>query len=59
MKWDEVINTAIGFRHWSHQHPELTWQEANTAARIRQLLDEWQIPWRVCAEHGTVATLAP
>ena len=58
MKWDEVINTAIGFRHWSHQHPELTWEEANTADRIRQLLDEWQIPWRTCAEHGTVATLA-
>lgn len=58
MQWNEVIQSAIEFRHWSHQHPELTWEEANTATRIRQVLDEWQIPWRTCAEHGTVATLA-
>lgn len=58
MKWDEVINAAIEFRHWSHQHPELTWEEASTAKRIRTLLSEWNIPWRACAEYGTVATLA-
>jgi len=59
MDWNEVIKSAIGFRHWSHQHPELTWEESNTATRIRQVLSEWDISWRVCAEHGTVATLAP
>ena len=58
MNWDEVIKSAIGFRHWSHRHPELTWEEADTAARIRQILGEWNIPWRACAEHGIVATLA-
>lgn len=58
MKWDEVINAAIEFRHWSHQHPELTWEEADTAKRIRQVLDEWHIHWRPCAEYGTAATLA-
>lgn len=45
-------------RHWFHQYPELTWQEANTAKRIRQCLKEWQIDWRACANHGTLATLA-
>ena len=59
MDWNEVTRSAIEFRHWSHRHPELTWEESNTAARIRQLLSEWEIPWRTCAEHGTVATLAP
>ena len=58
MNWNEAIKSAIGFRHWSHQHPELTWEESGTATRIRQVLSEWHIPWRACAEHGTVATLA-
>ena len=58
MNWNEAIKSAIGFRHWSHQYPELTWEESSTATRIRQLLSEWQIPWRACAEYGTVATLA-
>lgn len=59
MKWNEIIKLAIEFRHWSHRHPELTWEEANTAEHIRKLLDEWEIPWRACAEYGSVATLAP
>jgi len=58
MNWNEVIKSAIGFRHWSHQHPELTWEESSTATRIRQVLSEQHIPWRACAEHGTVALLA-
>lgn len=45
-------------RHWFHQYPELTWHEANTANRIRQCLTDWQIDWRPCAIHGTLATLA-
>ncbi|MGM0595392.1 MAG: N(2)-acetyl-L-2,4-diaminobutanoate deacetylase DoeB2 [Pseudomonadota bacterium] len=59
MQWNEVIKSAVEFRHWSHRHPELTWQEVNTAERIRSFLSEWEIPWRVCAKYGTVATLAP
>ncbi len=59
MNWTEVVKRAVEFRHWCHQHPELTWEEQNTAAQIRQTLTELQIPWRACAEHGTVASLAP
>jgi len=59
MNWPEVVNQAVAFRHWCHRHPELTWQEHNTAAHIRQTLSDWQIAWRPCAEYGTVATLAP
>lgn len=58
MSWDAVVNEAVRLRHWFHQHPELTWEEANTGARICELLSEWAIPWRRCAEHGVVARLA-
>jgi len=59
MNWKEVVHKAVEFRHWSHQHPELTWQERGTAEAIRRTLSDWGIPWRPCAEHGTVAKLAP
>jgi hippurate hydrolase len=59
MNWDDIVKRSIEFRHWFHRYPELTWQEKNTADHIRLLLTEWQIPWRACAEFGTVATFAP
>ncbi|MDT8451836.1 MAG: N(2)-acetyl-L-2,4-diaminobutanoate deacetylase DoeB2 [Gammaproteobacteria bacterium] len=59
MNWNEAVEQSVKLRHWFHRHPELTWEERHTAARIREQLSAWQIPWRACAEHGTVATLAP
>jgi amidohydrolase len=59
MNWNQAVTEAITFRHWSHRHPELTWEERDTAERIRAQLSAWGIPWRPCAEHGTVAVLAP
>lgn len=58
MNWQQAVQEAIELRHWFHQHPELTWQEANTAQKIRCCLTQWNIAWRPCAIHGTVATLA-
>ncbi|CAA0125056.1 Hippurate hydrolase [Halioglobus japonicus] len=58
MSWNGIINDAIAARQWFHRHPELTWQEKNTAIHIREQLTELGIQWRVCAEHGTVASLA-
>ncbi|MDT8404132.1 N(2)-acetyl-L-2,4-diaminobutanoate deacetylase DoeB2 [Sulfuriflexus sp.] len=58
MNWNDVVRESVEIRHWFHRHPELTWEEKNTASRIRQQLTAWQIPWRGCAEFGTVATLA-
>ena len=58
MSWNEIINDAIQARHWFHRHPELTWQEENTAVRIRERLTELGIQWRAYAEYGTVAALA-
>lgn len=58
MDWNEAVELAVSLRHWFHQYPELTWQEANTADRIRQCLTEWEIEWRPCATYGTVAIIA-
>jgi len=57
--WEQLVAEVVAFRRELHRQPELTWQEADTAASIRQQLDALGIAWRVCAEHGTVATLAP
>ena len=54
-----MIKQAIESRHWLHQRPELTWEEQNTAIYIREQLTKLDIAWRACAEHGTVAVLAP
>ncbi|WP_019530073.1 N(2)-acetyl-L-2,4-diaminobutanoate deacetylase DoeB2 [Dasania marina] len=56
--WDSIIQQAVAFRHVLHRNPELAWNEINTAANIRQRLDQLKITWRACAEHGTVATIA-
>lgn len=55
MNWNTIVKQSVDLRHWFHRHPELTWQETNTADRIRKQLSEWQVPWRSCAEHGTIA----
>ncbi|PCK09875.1 MAG: peptidase M20 [Alteromonadaceae bacterium] len=51
----DIINTAIQFRRDLHQKPELSWQEHATAATIRHALSELDIPWRACADTGTLA----
>ncbi len=56
--WNAVTAEAVDFRRALHREPELAWQEEDTAAAIRQKLDELGISWRVCAGTGTVGTLA-
>lgn len=52
------MDDAVAFRRELHRHPELTWAEVETARRIRDRLTALKIPWRICADTGTVATLA-
>ncbi len=59
VRWPSIMEQATALRHALHQHPELSWQEENTAATIRAELDKLDIPWRSCAQHGTIGTLAP
>lgn len=48
---------AITMRREFHQHPELSWKESGTAARIRRELTAMGIPYEEVAETGTIATL--
>ena len=57
--FENVIKTAIKIRRELHQHPELTWEEFETAKYIRARLDKLDIQWRECAKTGTVAVLNP
>lgn len=59
MQWQEAVKIARELRHWFHQNPELTWEEEQTAERIRQCLTDWGIEWRACAKYGTVGIIAP
>ena len=56
--WDEIGAAAVALRHDLHRQPELGWEETATAQRIRDELDRLGIPWRACADTGTVGTLA-
>lgn len=58
-RWGAIAAEATELRRRLHQAPELTWAEHETARAIRRRLDELDIVWRVCAETGTLATLAP
>ncbi|WP_349432539.1 N(2)-acetyl-L-2,4-diaminobutanoate deacetylase DoeB2 [Methylomarinum sp. Ch1-1] len=55
--WRETMKLAQAMRHQLHAEPELTWQETATAGRIREALTTLDIPWRPCADTGTVARL--
>jgi len=57
--WNRALAEAIALRRDLHRQPELSWSEQRTAATLRQKLTALDIDWRVCAETGTVATLAP
>lgn len=53
----KIKEYGISLRRHFHQHPELSWQEFETAKRIRQELTELQIPWVEVAGTGTIATI--
>ncbi len=53
--WQETISSAKQIRHELHKNPELGWQELQTAERIRNILSDWNIPWKACAKTGTLA----
>lgn len=55
--WQDNILFAETLRKQLHAHPELSWQEKNTASLVRAQLDELDITWRACADTGTVAWL--
>lgn len=57
--WVETVARARRTRHELHRGPELAWAERATAQAVRAELDAIGIPWRPCADTGTLARLAP
>lgn len=55
--WNGLIDAAKDLRHYLHQHPELGYEEENTAKIIRSILASEHIEWRAYAGTGTVATI--
>lgn len=58
MKLGKIIDNAVASRKYLHQHPELRYQESNTAKYIREQLDQMGIEWQECTPTGTLARLA-
>jgi len=48
---------TIAFRRHLHQYPELSFQEYESCAFIKQQLDRWGIPTQVMAETGVVGLI--
>ena len=48
---------AIAMRREFHRHPELSWQEEETAKRIRRELDDMGIFYEEVVGTGTIATI--
>lgn len=58
-RWHSLIGEMVSFRRELHRHPELSWQEVETAGRIRAQLDRLGIDWRECAGTGSIGWIAP
>ena len=56
-QWQDTLSFTETLRRQLHAHPELTWQEEQTAQRVRETLSELGFEWRPCARYGTLVTL--
>lgn len=45
---------AISLRRHLHAHPELSFQEQETSALVKTVLDKWGIPWQPIAGTGVL-----
>ncbi len=54
----EYKQFLVDIRREFHMHPEISWQEVNTAKRIKEELDKMGISYVPCAKTGIVATIA-
>lgn len=57
--FDRIVRNATQIRRDLHRHPERTWQEHDTAERIRAELIRIGLTPRTCAGTGTIADLGP
>ena len=47
----------ITWRRHLHQHPELSYQEFETATFVQDKLNEWGIPFQVMAGTGVIGLI--
>jgi hippurate hydrolase len=53
----QLAPECIAIRQHLHAHPELSYEEYETAAFIKQELHKWGIPFQVMAKTGVVALI--
>jgi amidohydrolase len=54
----QLSSELVSIRRHLHKHPELSFEEVNTSAYIRSMLDQWKIPYTTgWAGHGIIATI--
>lgn len=55
----DIQQRLVAIRRDIHQHPELSWQETRTAAKVCQALEELGLPYRShVGETGVIAEIA-
>ncbi|MDY6821299.1 MAG: N(2)-acetyl-L-2,4-diaminobutanoate deacetylase DoeB2 [Deferribacterota bacterium] len=57
IKFKDLIDEAIDFRHYLHSNPEIGWSEFNTAKKIREKLEKYNISYIECVKTATIATI--
>lgn len=56
--YDEQEDYIIEMRRWFHRHPEVSLQEKNTSAKIREELEKMEVPYvELKPNYGLVATI--
>ena len=56
-KISDIAKNMAGLRRAFHERPETGFEEDHAHSRIKELLDEWELPYEVIAETGLVITL--
>lgn len=54
---NEIKMDVVNKRRFLHQNPELSFNEFNTSAYIKKILDELDIPWTSVAGTGVIALI--
>jgi amidohydrolase len=54
---DAIMNDIISFFREMHQHPELSKNEYQTQARIKSMLETYDIPYDITADTGVIARI--
>lgn len=54
---EAVSGEVIALRRYFHMYPELGMQEYETSAKVREMLEKWDIAYENCGETGVIAKI--